>query len=1570
MNHRGVIFFYLLFFLVIFMTSSASSLTYDPVMHLKFDGNFLDSSGYNNHGACTGTSCPVSISGKIEQAYKFDGSNDYVYVRDSASLDLTNKITVSAWVYLNSNTNEWITVGQKSASTWFVWQMYARSVDAQTPNYPVFRINFDGQGDVDSDEEVQGTSILSTGQWYHLVGVYDGTRMSFYQNGQLGESIVVSKPIPTSNYNVWIGRNDKWSEPLNGIIDDFRIYNRALTEAEVLELYNLEQPIPDPVCGNNIIESGEVCDGTDLNSQTCSTLGYDTGTLSCSSDCLSYNTINCQNICGITVNQCQDYAAQSDCNLDICSLHCEWDGNSCIEKQKKRIYIALDDHTDYFWSADNNIYDAAFVNMLDYYLDDATATEYLPAQFQSKFNADGSYWMYVYEKEKPERFSELISRIKDGHITVPRNPLSVVYGAQPAEAVLRGMYYTGEIEREYNANFPLALHMENQVMPYGIGSLWSGSGVEYSWKGVCGCDHQVSGLGDRDQEIYWWKGKDGSRVLTKWNSLFVSNDQIGGYAEARNPSSIVDYVDTDSTFKSAYPYNVIGAFGKGWDDIETYSSQFVTVAQQKTNAERDVIVSNEIDFFEDFESKYGEGIPDVSVSYGNEWELYAAAMSEQTAKIKRSTEKLRSAEALATLVSLENSIFMDGKENEKKKTWMNIGLFWEHDLGMVSPPTGSSGITKRINWQKDLARQVESYVNNLENEAAASLAEMISPGSNQRFYVFNPLSWNRDDFSDLEYSGDLDIHVIDVTTGQESPSQIVNIDGKQYLRIFAEDIPAVGYKVFEIVPGLGSSFSDAASVSSNIIENEFYRITLDQRGAITSLIDKQRGNKEFVLAINGRTINDLGSCTGGTVSVENQGPVSVTLKATCSFPLQHDTRITLFRDSSRIDIKNDVNQNFDATNSWRYSFNIQNPEVMHEEVGAIIKAKTVSQGGDYANKNARYDWLTLNHFVDMTGNNQGITLSNIDASFFKLGSSTYNFLDTNTPQISLLLGGHVANGGNGFANQVGDTHFLQRFALQTHDSYDQINAMKFSLEHQNPLVSRTIIGGNEKYPNDKYSLLSVSNPNVLLWSIKPSEEGIDQGIIARVWNLADNQNNLNINFPNRAINSAKETTHVETDMRDIAVNNNQIEDSMNPQQLKTYRLFTAGLANCIIDSDCDDGLYCNGAEICQNGNCQSGNPISCFLNNLNQINTCSNDPDNNPFTLDYFEGFISHCDEQTDSCTTGAETLTHTCNKLSCNAECETNNDCIETGCNNLDGCYFGIYRNYDNVINNCMSCVCEANICDDYTEEQDADLDGFSASCGDCDNSNININPNALEVCDGIDNNCDGSIDEVCECIVGQTRQCGAADAGICEFGTETCSSGAWGECIGEVLPQEEIFNDGIDQNCDGLDSTLTITFNKGWNLASLPFDYSFEKMVTEVNPFAIAQEDPFWKLYIRDDPSIFNSLLTFNSLEGFRLNLESEISISPVFEPVNSYSYILTPGINIIGYPHYEGKDITEALFLELSTGNIEQIFTYKNNILVRWVKDNPGASTLQTLEPGYAYYVTVTNPTAFNFQNGVLV
>ncbi len=854
----------------------------------------------------------------------------------------------------------------------------------------------------------------------------------------------------------------------------------------------------------------------------------------------------------------------------------------------KRIYIANDDHTDFMWTADADTYARTFVEMIDWHLELADETAGNEPAYRNRFNCDGSYWLWNYEQRKtPAEFARLIGRIKDGTISAPMNLVVSCYGGQPAEAVLRGMYYAGRLERRHGLKFRMAVAMEDQTLPLGLASLFAGAGAQYSWRGVCGCASRLDNkvLGARPREISWWTGHDGQRLLLKWYSL--GSHGVGGYWEAGSPAAAIKYVDSDAGFLKRYvdpktgaPYQVAGLFGYGGDDLarktgitpppeipgvpglqklvsSPYCDHFHVIAKQQSNKKRQVIVSNEQDFFEDFEKTHGATLDSQSVTFGNEWDLYSASMSETSARAKRAVEKLRSAELLAALVSLKYPDFMKRHTASRDRAFNAIGLFWEHNWtadGPISRP-------QRAAWQELIATEIETYVNSIQGEAIVRLGGMIPrPEKANRFFVLNPLGWPRTQNADFLYNGSADIHVRDLTTGKDVPHQIVKLDGARNLRILASDVPSVGYKVFEVLTGKGNApTDDAATAKDNVLENAAVKLVIERDGAIRRFIDKRRGNTELAASILDLKLNDFAeqSDEGEPLRIENSGPVSVTLRARSEAGLAHTTAITLYRDSDRIDIHNELNANFSDVRHWAFSFALNNPATHTEEVGAINLNKLKADGGDYADTHARYDFLTVNHFADMTDADgiKGVTISNADLAFAKLGVSTYKVLDIGTPQLNFLAGGQVDGPSLGIRAQNGQTRFTQRFALRPHGNYDATAAMKFALEHQNPFITGPIISkGGKDYPETTHALLAIDNPNVLLWALKVHDDGIEKGFVARLWNVSDAAAKAEISVT-AGLSSAHRATHIETDIEAVPLTaRGAVPASFTRQQIQTYRL--------------------------------------------------------------------------------------------------------------------------------------------------------------------------------------------------------------------------------------------------------------------------------------------------------------------------------------------------------------------------------------------------------------------------------
>lgn len=194
----------------------------------------VDESGKGNHGTLScntnlNSACTVTArttSGKFGKALSFDGVDDWVTVNDSASLDLTNGMTLEAWVNPSATMSGWQSVITKEQPGGFgaVYYLAANS-DLNQPEVAIYNTSW---------KKLYGGSAPGVNQWTHLAGTYDGATLRLYANGSLVSSQAQSGGgIQVTNGVLRIGGNNYWGEFFRGRIDEIRIYNRVLSANEI-----------------------------------------------------------------------------------------------------------------------------------------------------------------------------------------------------------------------------------------------------------------------------------------------------------------------------------------------------------------------------------------------------------------------------------------------------------------------------------------------------------------------------------------------------------------------------------------------------------------------------------------------------------------------------------------------------------------------------------------------------------------------------------------------------------------------------------------------------------------------------------------------------------------------------------------------------------------------------------------------------------------------------------------------------------------------------------------------------------------------------------------------------------------------------------------------------------------------------------------------------------------------------------------------------------------------------------------------------------------------------------------
>ena len=195
-------------------------------------GNIAKDSAGNNNGTLVGDPQWQSSAGKIGGALEFDGDGDFVKIGDESDFDMADQITVSAWIKVNQFDKEWQAVIAKGDSAWRI----QRNQNEDSLEFACSGLKIPSGAPWGN---LFGKKSVNDGQWHHVVCIYDGSKMYIIIDGNEDSSQSASGGINTNNEPVYIGENsENTGRCWNGLIDDVRVYNYALTKEEVEALSN------------------------------------------------------------------------------------------------------------------------------------------------------------------------------------------------------------------------------------------------------------------------------------------------------------------------------------------------------------------------------------------------------------------------------------------------------------------------------------------------------------------------------------------------------------------------------------------------------------------------------------------------------------------------------------------------------------------------------------------------------------------------------------------------------------------------------------------------------------------------------------------------------------------------------------------------------------------------------------------------------------------------------------------------------------------------------------------------------------------------------------------------------------------------------------------------------------------------------------------------------------------------------------------------------------------------------------------------------------------------------------
>lgn len=814
-----------------------------------------------------------------------------------------------------------------------------------------------------------------------------------------------------------------------------------------------------------------------------------------------------------------------------------------------------------------------------------------------RWTLDGSWVADQYlngrNSEAREQFFE---HVRDGSIVIPPEFANQHTGNASWEALARSLYGQHNLAREYKLPIPTSDAAQIVDVPaytWGYASVLHDAGIKYfvaasnSWRAP------VMLLGRwNEKSPFYWEGPDGGRVLMWYSRAYLQAHTLFG-----GPWRMESIRDSLPVFLQAYTrpdYTASTAI--------IYGTQLENTPLAREQSEIVASFSHEYAWprfefstvhsaMQRIEHEWKGDFPVVRGDFGPYWEDGYGSDASHTAIHRENQHRIATAEIMGAAVSSIDTRVRPDKAR-LDDAWRNELLYDEHTWTYVSATTQPEHHQSedQIALKGSRVTRARDDINESIQRGWAQLEALVRTKDNS-VAVFNSLNWVRSGIVETDLPDGTTL--VDSSTSAEVPVEILYKGkgislpgfgpGSVRVRFLAAAVPAVGYKLYTVKP-IAKERAASVDIRGNILENEFYRVTLDPpSGAIASVFDKQLG-RELVDSSSPYKFGQYLYVTGGDSYPENSlyrfgaglKPPALTVHAAISRTLISATKtpigIVATVSSSAPNTPSIQTEILlpDSTKDILITYHLHKERVLTRESAYIAfpfamttpaftfgsQAAWINPAKDELAGGSR-EWYLPTTWASVYNPQVAATIVPLDAPLVAFGDIVRGEWPTEfKPKSSAIFSWLMNNywGTNFPAWQGGD--FTFRYAITSNAQFNPPPLTRFGLEALTPLERDDVPGTQDSslLPNQGASLLEVGNPGVILLTWKRAENS--DGTILRLQDTAGEASNIRIHSPFLAFERAWLCNLLEDNKAEITIQGEDLNVPIKPFQVLTLRLHT------------------------------------------------------------------------------------------------------------------------------------------------------------------------------------------------------------------------------------------------------------------------------------------------------------------------------------------------------------------------------------------------------------------------------
>ena len=492
------------------------------------------------------------------------------------------------------------------------------------------------------------------------------------------------------------------------------------------------------------------------------------------------------------------------------------------------------------------------------------AMEMIQTHPEFRYSPDG-YWCVeeFLAGRTPAQRAQFLELVKEKKIFIPPQEASLLTGFASLEVLIRSLYGGFQFNQKYGGSFDYANITDVPSYSWSYASILADAGLKYfaaasdNDNGPILVNSQLN-----EKSPFWWEGPDGGKILMWYSRSYLQVECLFGlppYLPAGRDSLPI-FLQAYS--RPDYKSDAVLIFGTQVENTDLYPQVADMVGNwNQQYAYPKMQFSGFSEALEHIAGQLGDSIPVVRGDGGPFWEFGNASDSRYVAMERANEQRALSAEKFSTISTLTNPE-VQPDHMRLNRLWRDMVLVDEHtwtaDRSVSDPNIDES--RGQIEVKEHFADEARMDVDYILRRHLAAIAGSINNRSGT-LIVFNPLNWKRSSL--VEYDLRKGAALVDLTNNKEVPYEVLS-SSEHYLRIrfLAEDVPPVGYKCYSRITATTQPPRVRRS-SAEVVENDYYRITLDAAsGAVKSIIDKQM-KEELVNPLSPYRFDQYLYVTGG-----------------------------------------------------------------------------------------------------------------------------------------------------------------------------------------------------------------------------------------------------------------------------------------------------------------------------------------------------------------------------------------------------------------------------------------------------------------------------------------------------------------------------------------------------------------------------------------------------------------------------------------------------------------------------------------------------------------------------------